>query len=122
MPNQTKNPQNRTRNGKTTRESSEQGELRVLRRGTTAVRQATLRKAEPRMHPITFCVSCQEAIPAKAITCFRCNAKQPHGEDAVQVVFCDKCEKDYPARALSCHHCGHLNARHPLVRGGSIAS
>jgi ribosomal protein L40E len=75
------------------------------------------RHGEPRMHPITFCVKCEEAIPAQALACFRCGTKQPHGEKAVQVVFCDKCGHDYPARAMSCHHCGHINQRHPLVNG-----
>jgi len=106
MPNQTRSPQTR-RNG-----NSENGQH-------VSSRPPRRHESTPRMHPITFCVECQEAIPAKALTCFRCRAKQPHGEDAVQVVFCEKCGHDFPARAMSCHECGHLNPRHPLVRGGS---
>jgi len=75
----------------------------------------------PRMHAITFCVGCEEAIPEKAITCFRCGTKQPNGENAVPVVFCEKCGEDYLARAMACHHCGHLNPRHPLVSGRASA-
>ncbi|MHC4576360.1 MAG: double zinc ribbon domain-containing protein [Planctomycetota bacterium] len=73
--------------------------------------------SEPRMHPITFCAGCSEAIPAQAMVCFRCGAKQPHGEKALQVVFCRRCHQDYPARAMACYHCGHLNPRHPYLRG-----
>ena len=73
--------------------------------------------SEPRMHQITFCTSCTEAIPAHAAVCFRCGAGQPNGEKALQVVFCKRCQKDYPARAMACHHCGHLNPRHPYLRG-----
>ena len=70
-----------------------------------------------KLHQITFCSDCHEAIPAKAVTCYHCGAKQAHAEDAVQVVFCDRCGKDYPAKALACFHCGQQNARHPYVRG-----
>ena len=66
------------------------------------------RADEPRMHAITFCVSCEEAIPANALACFRCGTKQPHGEKAVPVVFCEKCGRDYLARSMSCHHCGQI--------------
>ena len=69
------------------------------------------------MHPITFCVGCEEAIPVHALACFRCGVKQPHGERAVQVICCTKCQNDYPARSMSCHHCGKINARHPLMKG-----
>lgn len=69
------------------------------------------------MHQITFCIDCEEAIPAHALACFRCGAKQPHGEKPVQIVFCRKCGEDYPSRSMSCHHCGHINPRHPLLRG-----
>jgi hypothetical protein len=78
-------------------------------------------KSEPRMHPITFCCHCREAIPAQALACFRCGAKQPGAEKAMQVVFCERCEQDYPARAMACYHCGHQNPRHPYLRG-QIAS
>jgi ribosomal protein L40E len=74
-------------------------------------------EAESRMHQITFCVSCEEAIPVHALLCFRCGAKQPGAERALQVVFCEKCGSDYPARAMACFHCGHLNPRHPYLKG-----
>ena len=77
--------------------------------------------SEPRMHPITFCSDCREAIPAQALACFRCGTKQPGAEKALQVVFCERCGKDYPARAMACYHCGHLNPRHPYLKG-QIAS
>lgn len=70
-----------------------------------------------RLHPVTFCTSCGDAIPLKAITCFHCGAKQANPEQAIQVVFCEKCGKDYPARAMACFHCGHLNPHHPVVKG-----
>jgi len=83
-----------------------------------ARRNARRRKAnEPRMHQITFCVECREAIPAAAHSCFRCGVKQPAAEGSFQVVFCQKCDSDYPARAMACHHCGHINPRHPYLRG-----
>jgi len=78
-------------------------------------------ESDPRMHPITFCSHCREAIPAQALACFRCGAKQPGAEKALQVVFCERCEQDYPARAMACYHCGHINPRHPYLRG-QIAS
>jgi len=78
-------------------------------------------KSEPRMHPITFCSHCREAIPAQAMACFRCGTKQPGAEKPMRVVFCDRCGQDYPARAMACYHCGHINPRHPYLRG-QIAS
>lgn len=69
------------------------------------------------MHPITFCTSCDEAIPAQAIVCFHCGAKQPGADRTLKVVFCEKCGEDFPARAMACFHCGHLNPRHPYLKG-----
>ena len=66
-------------------------------------------------------LKCEEAIPEKAITCFRCGTKQPNGDNLIPIVFCDKCGEDYLARAMACHHCGHLNPRHPLVSGRASA-
>jgi len=73
------------------------------------------------MHPITFCVTCTEAIPAQAMACFRCGEKQPGAERAMRVVFCEKCGEDYPARAMACYHCGHLNPKHPYLHNGKIS-
>ncbi|MHC4956736.1 MAG: double zinc ribbon domain-containing protein [Planctomycetota bacterium] len=70
-----------------------------------------------KLHQITFCEECHEGIPAKAVTCYHCGAKQARAEDAVQVVFCDRCGKDYPFKAMACFHCGHQNLRHPYVKG-----
>ena len=80
-------------------------------------RPSVLKRSEPRMHPITFCTECEEAIPANAITCFRCGCRQPHGERSLQVIFCRKCGQDYPAKALACFHCGNINPHHPYLRG-----
>ena len=74
-------------------------------------------ESSARMHQITFCVDCNEAIPVNAMACFRCGAKQPGAERALQVVFCEKCGADFPARAMACFHCGHINPRHPYLRG-----
>lgn len=73
--------------------------------------------SNPKLHQVTFCNSCGETIPARALTCFQCGAKQRNGEPALQVVFCDKCGKDYPAKAMACFHCGQINARHPYLKG-----
>ena len=78
-------------------------------------------RSEPRMHPITFCIDCREAIPARALACFRCGTKQPGAEKAMQVVFCERCGQDYPARGMACYHCGQQNPRHPYLKG-QIAS
>lgn len=66
---------------------------------------------------MTFCVSCGEAIPFRAMACFKCGTKQPRGEKTIRVVFCSTCGQDYPARALACFHCGHPNPNRPLVSG-----
>jgi len=80
-----------------------------------------VRRAKPssseKLHQITFCSDCGETIPAKAIRCFRCNAKQVNSDKAVQVVFCEQCGKDYPAKANACFHCGQLNPRSPYLKG-----
>ena len=73
--------------------------------------------SSPKLHQVTFCTDCGETIPARALSCFRCGAKQPHGEQALQVVFCEKCGEDYPAKGMACFHCGHINPRHPYHRG-----
>jgi len=86
------------------------------RNGRTPTR-ARRHVSTPRMHQITFCTTCREAIPAQALACFHCGAKQPAAEGALQVIFCEKCGHDYPARAMSCYHCGHINPRHPLLKG-----
>jgi len=70
-----------------------------------------------KIHPITFCGDCGEAIPAKAHTCYHGGGKQEHAEEPMQVVFCEKCGQDYPARAMACFHCGQINARHPYLSG-----
>ncbi|MGH7162074.1 MAG: double zinc ribbon domain-containing protein [Planctomycetota bacterium] len=74
----------------------------------------TPRRGE-KLHQVTFCQECGEAIPAKALACFRCGARQKGGEKVLRVVFCETCGLDYPAKALACFHCGHLNPHHPLV-------
>ena len=71
----------------------------------------------PRMHQITFCTSCEEAIPVNAHSCFRCGTRQPGADGSVQVLFCEKCGSDFPAKAMACYHCGHLNAKHPYLTG-----
>ena len=70
-----------------------------------------------KIHQITFCGDCGEAIPAKAHTCYHCGSKQEHAEEPMQIVFCDRCGKDYPAQAMACFHCGHINPRHPYLTG-----
>ena len=71
-----------------------------------------------KLHQITFCGDCGEVIPARAIRCFRCNAKQVNAEATpVRVVFCEQCGKDYPAKANACFHCGQLNPRSPYLKG-----
>ena len=68
---------------------------------------------------MTFCVSdsCDAVIPALAMTCFECGAKQAKDGKTLQVVFCEKCGNDFPERALACFHCGHRNPRHPTIKG-----
>jgi ribosomal protein L40E len=51
------------------------------------------------------------------MACFRCGTKQPGAERALQVVFCEKCGEDFPAKAMACYHCGHINPRHPYLKG-----
>jgi ribosomal protein L40E len=78
-------------------------------------------RREPRLHQVTFCGECGEAIPAKALACFRCGRKSGTAEKTIRVVFCERCGEDYPAKALCCFHCGHQNPRHPLVTGHGAA-
>ena len=86
-----------------------------------SARKTQMKRAAPRsstrLHPITFCESCHEPIPARAMTCLHCGAKQSHAEGAMQVTFCEKCGRDYPARAMHCFHCGAANTKHPLFKG-----
>ena len=74
-------------------------------------------KSNPKLHPITFCQECSEPIPARAMACYRCGAKQASGERALQVVFCDRCGRDFPSKAMRCLHCGHQNPRHRFLKG-----
>ena len=74
-----------------------------------------------KLHPVTFCTECNEAIPVQALACLHCGARQQRGEKTVQIVFCDKCGEDYPAKAHSCFHCGHLNP-HSRYLDGHISS
>lgn len=80
-------------------------------------RKTKRQESSPRLHPVTFCSGCGEAIPLNALACFKCGTKNAAGEKPLAVVFCDRCGKDYPAKALTCFHCGHQNPRHPLVTG-----
>lgn len=80
-------------------------------------RRENASKSGPRMTPITFCRHCGEAIPANALSCFRCHARQPAADKPLQVVFCERCGEDFPARAMACYHCGHINPRHPYLKG-----
>ncbi|MFQ5844501.1 MAG: zinc ribbon domain-containing protein [Planctomycetota bacterium] len=73
-------------------------------------------KSNPKLHQVTYCVECEEVIPARAVTCFRCGARQPPHDERLQVVFCARCGRDYPAKAMTCMHCGLQNQRHPLLQ------
>ena len=75
------------------------------------------RESNQKLHPITFCNDCNEAIPAKALACFHCGAKQIGSEKPLQVVFCDKCGEDYPAQAHACFHCGQVNPKSRYLVG-----
>jgi ribosomal protein L40E len=91
-----------------------------MRQDTTAMKASSNRpryESNPKLHQITFCTGCGETIPARALSCFRCGAKQAKGERTLQVVFCEKCGQDYPAKGMACFHCGHSNPRHPFHRG-----
>ena len=70
-----------------------------------------------RLFPMTYCEECGEAIPVRALACFKCGAKRSEGHKRIRVVFCSTCGKDYPRRALACFHCGHPNPNRPLVSG-----
>lgn len=70
-----------------------------------------------KLHPITFCTDCNEAIPAQAMACFHCGAKQNGGEKSMQVIFCEKCGEDYPAQAHACFHCGQVNPKSRYLAG-----
>ncbi len=72
---------------------------------------------QPRLHQITFCAECEEVIPARAMACYRCGARQTGGGKTMQVIFCEMCGEDYPARAMACFHCGHGNPRNPYHTG-----
>ncbi|MEM8883777.1 MAG: zinc ribbon domain-containing protein [Planctomycetota bacterium] len=74
-----------------------------------------------KIHEITFCTECSGAIPAKAMTCLHCGAKQNRGEKIVRIVFCEQCGGDYPAQAHACFHCGHVNPRSRYL-GGQISA
>jgi len=74
-------------------------------------------RSSAKLHQVTFCGSCETIIPARALACFHCGAKQAHGGRTLQVVFCSHCGEDYPERALACFHCGHRNPRHPTLKG-----
>ena len=90
--------------------------------GAVSSRRGTRRSdSSTRLHQITFCDHCNEAIPARALACFHCGARQSRAEPALQIVFCEKCDEDYPAKAMACFHCGHLNKRHPLLNGQGAA-
>ena len=69
-----------------------------------------------KLHPITFCTECSEAIPVNALACFSCGAKQA-GEKATRVVFCESCGEDYPSKAHACFHCGHVNPNSRYLEG-----
>ena len=69
-----------------------------------------------KLHPITFCTECSEAIPMNALACFHCGSKQA-GEKPAQVVFCEKCGQDHPIQAHSCFHCGHVNPNSSYLAG-----
>ena len=73
--------------------------------------------SSPKLVPITFCGDCGESIPAQAMACLHCGARQAGGEKTVRVVFCEKCGEDYPSRAHACFHCGHVNPKSPLLEG-----
>lgn len=78
-------------------------------------RPVTRLKSNPKLHQVTYCVECQEVIPARAVICFKCGSHQPHSEKTLRVLFCARCGGDYPAKALTCMHCGLQNPMHPLV-------
>lgn len=74
-------------------------------------------ESSEKLHPITFCTECSEPIPARAMACFHCGAKQNGSLKTLQIVFCEKCGEDYPAQAHSCFHCGHVNPRSRYLSG-----
>ena len=74
-------------------------------------------ESSSKLVPITFCTDCGETIPAQALACLHCGARQNRGEKTIQVVFCEKCGEDHPARAHACFHCGHVNPKSPYLNG-----
>ena len=74
-------------------------------------------ESSEKLHPITFCTECNEAIPARALACFHCGAKQNGGSKALRVIFCEKCGEDFPAQAHACFHCGHVNPKSRYLAG-----
>ncbi|MGQ0615039.1 MAG: double zinc ribbon domain-containing protein [Planctomycetaceae bacterium] len=70
-----------------------------------------------RLFAMTYCEGCGEAIPVRALACFKCGTKSSAGRKRIRVLFCSTCGKDFPRRALACFHCGHPNPNRPLVSG-----
>ncbi len=95
----------------------EAGNGQASAQGASGRARNTGGKGPVRLFPMTFCTECREAIPVRALACFKCGAKRSDGRKRIRVLFCSTCGKDFPRRALACFHCGHPNPNRPLVSG-----